>query len=216
MGELQAARADEARDGTVYVVSYLEVMPRSASEAAALLQQYREASGTEDGYERLEVLQQSGRPDHFAVVELWRDQRAFEAHTVAAHSRHFREALRSLWVSPYDERPHTHLASGPMRAAHAPGGINVVTHVDTIPSAKDDAIVLLKQLVSASCDDDGGVCFEVLQQRSRQNHFSVVEVWRDQQAFEAHAMATHTRQFREQFQPMSGSLYDERLYQALD
>ena len=29
-------------------------------------------------------------------------------------------------------------------------------------------------------------------------------------------MAAHTRQFREQFQPMSGSLYDERLYQALD
>jgi hypothetical protein len=29
-------------------------------------------------------------------------------------------------------------------------------------------------------------------------------------------MAAHTRQFRQQFQPMSGSLYDERLYQALD
>jgi hypothetical protein len=29
-------------------------------------------------------------------------------------------------------------------------------------------------------------------------------------------MAAHTRQFRDKFQPMSGSLYDERLYKALD
>jgi quinol monooxygenase YgiN len=60
------------------------------------------------------------------------------------------------------------------------------------------------------------VRLEVLQQRDRAGHFAVVELWQDQEAFEAHAMAAHTRQFREQFQPLSGSLYDERLYQALD
>ena len=74
---------------------------------------------------------------------------------------------------------------------------------------------LLKQLAEVSRNDDGGVGFEVLQQRSRQNHFTIVEIWQNQQTFEAHAMAAHTRQFREQFQPLSGSLYDERLYQAL-
>ena len=46
--------------------------------------------------------------------------------------------------------------------------------------------------------------------------FTLVEIGQDQQALEAHAMAAHTRQFREQFQPLSGSLYDERLYKALD
>jgi|SRR5687768_15941476 quinol monooxygenase YgiN len=216
MGESQAARADEARDAAVYVVSYLETMPRSTSEAASLLRQYREASRTDEGHVRLEVLQQRGRPDHFAVVELWQDQQASEAHGMATHTRHFRETLRPLCVSPYDERPHTYLASGPMRAAHARGGIYVVTHADAIPPAKDGAIALLKQLVESSHSDDGCWRFEVLQQRSRQNHFSVVELWRDQQAFEAHVIAAQTRQFREQFQPMTGSLYDERLYQALD
>lgn len=29
-------------------------------------------------------------------------------------------------------------------------------------------------------------------------------------------MAAHTRRFREQFQPLTGSLYDERLYRTLD
>ena len=35
-------------------------------------------------------------------------------------------------------------------------------------------------------------------------------------AFDAHGMAAHTRQFRDQLAPMSGSLYDERLYLALN
>jgi quinol monooxygenase YgiN len=75
---------------------------------------------------------------------------------------------------------------------------------------------LLKQLAEASRTDDGSVRFEVLQQGSRQNHFTLVEIWQDQQAFEAHVMAAHTKQFREKFQPLTGSLYDERLYRALD
>jgi quinol monooxygenase YgiN len=91
-----------------------------------------------------------------------------------------------------------------------------VTHADAIPPAKDDAMVLLEQLAEVSRHDDGVRRFEVLQQRSRLNHFTIVEIWQDQKALEAHVMAAHTRQFRQQFQPMSGSLYDERLYQALD
>ena len=85
----------------------------------------------------------------------------------------------------------------------------------TLP-AKDDAIALLKLLAEASRTEDGNVRFEILQQRSRQNHCTLVEIWQDQKAHDAHAMATHTRQYREKFQPLSGSLYDERLYKALD
>jgi quinol monooxygenase YgiN len=216
MGEQQTARADEARDAAVYVVAYLEVRPPSTGEAAAVLRQYRAASRTDAGHGRLEVLQQSGRPDHFALVELWQNQKAFEAHAMAAHTRQCHEALRPLRVSPYDERPHTALVTGPPRAIGIPGATYVVTHADAIPPAKDDAIAVLKQLAAASRGEDGALHFEVLQQRSRQNHFTIVELWQDQKALEAHAMAAHTRQFREQFQPMSGSLYDERLYHALD
>jgi quinol monooxygenase YgiN len=216
MGEQQTAHADDARDAAVYVVSYLEVMPPSKDEAAALLRQYRESSRTEEGHVRLEVLQQSGRPDHFAIVELWQDQQAFEAHTMAAHTKRFHEQLRPLRISPCDERPHHGLALGSTLAARAEGAIYVLTHADAIPPAKDEAVVLLKQLAEVSRTDDGSVRFEVLQQGSRQNHFTVVEIWQDQQAFEAHAMAAHTKRFREKFQPLTGSLYDERLYQALD
>jgi quinol monooxygenase YgiN len=56
----------------------------------------------------------------------------------------------------------------------------------------------------------------VVQQTNRPNHFTVVEVWRDRAAFDAHGMAAHTRRFREQLAPMSGALYDERLYAILN
>jgi quinol monooxygenase YgiN len=84
LGFALAGRADEASEAVVYVVSYIEVMPPSTGEAITLFRQYREASRKESGNMRLEVLQQSGRPDHFALVEVWKDQQTFEAHGRAA------------------------------------------------------------------------------------------------------------------------------------
>jgi quinol monooxygenase YgiN len=215
MGEQQIARTDETTDPAVYVVAYVEVRPAAATEAAALLRQYGEASRADAGLMGLEVLQQCGRPDHFAIVESWQDQHSFEAHGGAAHMRAMHEGLETLRRSPYDERLHQGFALGAAPPARVAGAIHAVTHADAIPPAKDDAMVLLKRLAEMSRHDDGSVRFDVLQQRSRPNHFTVVEVWRDQNALDAHVIAAHTRQFREQFQPMSGSLYDERLYQAL-
>ena len=104
LGFAQAARADEASDAAVYVVSYVEVMPPSTGEAAALLRQYREASRKDAGNVRLDVLQQSGRPHHFALVEMWQDQQALEAHAMAAHTRQFRDKFQPMSGSLYDER----------------------------------------------------------------------------------------------------------------
>jgi quinol monooxygenase YgiN len=94
--------------------------------------------------------------------------------------------------------------------------VYVLTHADAIPPAKDEALMLLQQLAETSRQEAGNVRFEVLQQSNRQNHCTLVEIWQDQQALAAHAMAAHTRHFRDRFQPMSGSLYDERLYKVLD
>jgi quinol monooxygenase YgiN len=216
LGFAQAARADEASDAAVYMVTYVEVMPSSEGEAMALLRQYRETSHTEEGNVRLEVLQQSGRPDHFVLLEVWKDQKAFDAHGAATHTTQWRDKLQPLRVSPFDERLHKGLAIGSTLAAHAAGATYVVTHADAVPPSKDAALVLLKQLAETSRHDDGNVRFEVLQQSSRQNHCTIVEIWQNQQALDAHVRAVHTRQFREKFQPLSGSLYDERLYKALD
>src|SRR5215510_15379457 len=74
LGLAYAARADEASDAAVYMVSYVEVMPSSQGEIIALLRQYREASRKEEGNVRLEVLQQNGRSGHFVLLEMWKEQ----------------------------------------------------------------------------------------------------------------------------------------------
>ena len=112
MGEQQAERTEDTSDAAVYVVAYVEVMPASATEAAVLLRQYGEASRTDAGLVGLEVLQQCARPDHFAIVETWQDQKAFDAHGSAAHTRAMHERLQTLHSSPYDERLHQGFAVG--------------------------------------------------------------------------------------------------------
>lgn len=126
--------------------------------------------------------------------------------------------MQPLSVSPYDERLHKALAVGSVPAPRAPGTTYVLTHADAAGGgpARDEAIALLTQLADTSRKDDGNVGFEVLQQSSRLNHSTIVETWKDQQAFERHRLTAHTRQFRDKFQPLSGALYDERVYKSLE
>jgi quinol monooxygenase YgiN len=199
-------RADETG---IFIVSYVEVAPAATEQAAALLRALSQASGNDSGSRRFEVLQRLDRPHHFAILEAWTDQKAQEAHAATEHVQRFRAALAPLSTAPYDERPHGGLVVGQGVGA---GGIYAVTHVDFIPPRKDDGIAALKALVEPSRAEAGNVRFDVLQQSSRPNHLTLVEVWKDKAALEAHAVTPHMKAFREKLLPMSGSLFDERIY----
>jgi quinol monooxygenase YgiN len=94
--------------------------------------------------------------------------------------------------------------------------IYVVTHVDIIPPKAADGTKLVQQYVVDSRKDPGLVRVEAGSEISRGNHISIVEVWQNQKAFDEHVAAAHTRQFRQQIDPMLGSPYDERLHQSLE
>jgi len=68
------------------------------------------------------------------------------------------------------------------------------------------------QYVLESRKDKGAVRVEAYIQVSRINHLTLVEVWENRQALEAHEAAAHTKKFREQIDPLLGSPYDERLH----
>jgi quinol monooxygenase YgiN len=206
-----------AQDTSAHVVSYIEVAPAAKEQAAALMREHAEMSRKEAGATRFEILQRIDRPHHFAVLETWKDQGAQAAHAAAAHTKAFRDKLQAIASAPYDERPHTGLAAAPVSDAGMPqGAIYAVTHVDFIPPKKDEGIAALKDLVAPSRQGAGNVRFDVLQQTSRQNHLTVVEIWRDLAALDGHAVASHTKKFRDQLLPMSGSLFDERLYRVIN
>jgi quinol monooxygenase YgiN len=70
-------------------------------------------------------------------------------------------------------------------------------------------------LAEASRQEHGCLRFDVLQHTLRANHFTVIEIWDNQKALDAHAAALHTKQYRDRLQPISGSPLDERVYKAV-
>jgi quinol monooxygenase YgiN len=203
-------------EGTIYSVTYVEVMPRSTADGLALLRRYRQAARQEDGNLRCEVVSRIGQPHQFAILEVWKDQKAFEAHAKAPNTTQSREKIQAIRNAPIDERVHVGVSVGPVPAGSAGDAIYVVTHVDVIPPRKDDGLAAVKQLGEDSRAAAGNVRFEVVQQTNRPNHFTVVEVWRNAKAVEAHSMAEATRQFRDKLGPLSGALYDERMYKTVE
>ena len=205
-----------------YVVSYIEAAPAAKDQAADMLRRLANLSRREAGSIRFEVLQRIGYPDQFAVLEVWDNVKAQEAHGGAAHVQLFREKVKPLLRAPYDERPHIPLSVGTADAAGAKGGkgakgaIYAVTHVDVIPKGKDEGTEAVKQLSTASRKEPNALRFDSLTQTSRPNHMTLVEMWKDQKAVTAHSAADHTKQFRDKLGPLSGALFDERFYRALD
>ena len=205
--------ADAPADTAFYAVSYVEVMPLPRTTAIAAFRQLRDASRKQEGSVRLELFEQMGRPGHFAIIETWRDQKAFDAREAAAQKQ-FLDTLRPIRVSDYDQRPYKTLTVGSAPPAANSQAISVVTHVDTV--AAPQAPVLLKRLAEASRREDGNVRFDVVQHTMRANHFTVIETWQSQKALDAHAAAAHTKQYRDELQPMTGSPLDERVYKAVE
>jgi quinol monooxygenase YgiN len=201
--------------GHVHAVIYVEVLPTAAAAGVAELTRYRGATRGLDGSLRCEVLQRIGQPHQLVVLEVWRDPPAFEARGTDASARQMRERIAAIRAAPTDERVHGALSVGPFAAAPR-GAVHVVTHVDVIPPRKDDGVAALKRLGEAGRTAPGNRRFEVVQQANRPNHFTVVEAWTEARAAEAHLMAPATREFRDALASMTGALYDERMYTAVD
>jgi quinol monooxygenase YgiN len=206
------ARPDTTADTAFHAVSYVEVIASSAATATAALKRYRDASRMQDGYVRVDLFEQLGRPGHFAIVETWRDQKAFDAR--AAVQKALRDALQPIRVSDYDQRSYKTLTIGATPPAANSRAISVVSHVDVTPDPR--VAVMLKRLAEASRQDEGNVRFDVVQHMMRANHFTVIETWQNQKAFDAHVAAAHTKQYRDELQPMTGSPLDERVYKAIE
>jgi quinol monooxygenase YgiN len=204
-----------AQGSAVYLATYVDVLPNAAVSGAALLKRYRDASRKEAGNLRFDVLQEIARPDRFAILEVWKDKAALDDHDKATTKLHFRDSLKAIQSAPYDERVGSGIYVMSTKSESRTGIIYVLTHVDVMPAYKDDCLELLKAMSIDTAKDHGNIGYEVLQQDKRPNHFTVVEEWTNRKGLDAHAMAAHTRSFRERLSPMAGALYDERFYKEL-
>lgn len=210
----KAQPTNSPTEGAVFAVGYVETQAKQAEAGRAALAQYRRTMQAKPGCLGVELFAQTDRPGHFAVVETWRDQAAFDGGARDAAKRELMAALEPIRVSDYDERPYKPLTLAPAKTAAAEArNAFVVAHVDVAPNTQ--APMLLQQLAEASRQEPGNLRFNVLQHAMRGNHFTVFEQWRDQDALDAHVAAAHARAYRDALQPLTGSPLDERVYTAI-
>ena len=169
----------------IHVATYVEVAAASAKDGAAAADAIprREPQGERQHARRSRARDRPPEPLRRAgdLEGPGRVRRARQVRGTTA----FRDKLKTIHGGPYDERIHNSLNVGPNDAAGAKGAIIVVSHVDVPPPRKDECIAALNPLADASRKGGGNQRFEVVQQTSRPNHFTVVEAWKDKKAYDA-------------------------------
>jgi quinol monooxygenase YgiN len=209
----QAALAQDAAQ-PVYIVTYMEVAPDSASEARQLILAYANDARKASGAVQVDALQRISDPGHFALIEQWQSQVAKQAFAATDPVTKFRAGLNPLQSAAYDERIHAALSVGPSTPASG-DPVVILTHVDVVPTQVEPGTAKVKSFVEQGRSAKGNRRFDDVVQLTRKNHFTVIESW-DSLADKNAWISTKTaRAFREELQPMSGALYDERTYKML-
>src|SRR5262245_35412697 len=135
------------------VITYVDFQPEFMDEAIALLRNYREFSRDADGNLETTVVQEAGRPNRFAVVEIWKDESSFQAHERAPTVTEFRSRLQRIHNSPYDQRVHQDFAVASVSESSNSDSVWVITHVDVPPPRREETEVQLKRLAEESRTD---------------------------------------------------------------
>jgi quinol monooxygenase YgiN len=201
-------------DLPTYVVTYIEAAPKAASEARELIVARCASARKAAGLAQVEAFARAGYPSQFAMLERWQTGKAKDDFAESEEAKTFLARLSPLMVAGYDERIHVPLTTGASMPAPA-DAVVALTHVDLIPTFKDAGVDKVKAFAEQSRGTSGNLRFDVLTQASRTNHMTVVESWSTAAAKDAHVAEPFVRSFRETLIPMSGSLYDERVYRPL-
>jgi len=90
--------------------------------------------------------------------------------------------------------------------------VTVVAHLDVARTGLDNALVYLRDYIATSEQQPGAMRIELLRQVTNSNHFTLVEVWANDQAYEAHIASAPVRAFHAKLDPLLGSPHDERLF----
>ena len=101
---LMGAPAHADGFGDVVVVTHVDVDPQNVDLAKTFLLPFVEQSRTDPGVVSFTLITQDPTTNHFQLIEVFRDMRAFDAHVSADHTITFRTTLQPLLGAPYDER----------------------------------------------------------------------------------------------------------------
>src|SRR5215813_10836510 len=204
----QSARADVQQ----YVVVYIELTPGSEAHGERILDQLAVAAFTA-GALRFDVDKEVQRSNFYVLIETWSNQATYSAFLNSSITQTLLTQLAKHLIAPPDERDGTLIQAGKATAARAHGGeIEVVTHIDVIPTFLAQAQPLIQQFVTDSANDPGVKEFLLVSWLNITNHFQLIERYDTKRAFDLHVSAQHSVNFRNAMQPFIGAPYDERVY----
>jgi quinol monooxygenase YgiN len=204
----------QSADQPTFVVTYIEAAPKAASEARELIVARCAGVRKAPGLTQIEAFARTGYSSQFAMIEQWQSAKAREDYAASDDAKNFLGKLSPLMVAGYDERIHIPLTVGASKPL-ASDAVVALTHVDLIPTFKDTGVPKVKELAEQSRGTSGNLRFDVLTQANRANHMTVVESWSTMAAKDTRIAEPFVKSFRETLMPMSGSLYDERVYNPL-
>jgi quinol monooxygenase YgiN len=216
-----AAAGRQITKPATYDLIYIEVAPRDIAKAITFLRA-EEVAGRE-GMGNLGFLMLQRYPDinQFLIVGLWTDHASLVAYQNSVSTKQFLAALRPMMIAPYDERPNidflTNSARDQATLTVAPKNtLFVLAHVDVDPEDKAAGVRAIQALFLESQNEPDNFAFDVLNQSSRTNHFTLFEAWQSQTTFTAYKEQKLVRSFRNALLPIMGSIYEERLYRPID
>ena len=89
---------------TVVVVTHLDIIPDFAAQAQPLIEQFVVDSRNDPGVKRFTMISWTPTTNHFQLIEVFRDMKAFDQHVSAEHTIEFRDQLQPFIGAPNDER----------------------------------------------------------------------------------------------------------------
>ena len=204
----QLARADVQQ----YVVVYIELAPGSQASGERILDQLAQVAFTA-GARRFDVDKEVQRSNCYVLIETWNDQATYTAFLSSSITQASFAQLAPFLIAPLDERDGTLIQAGKTAGAPAHGGeIEVVTHIDVIPTFLSQAQPLILKFVVDSASDPGVREFLLVSWDGITNHFQLIERYATPRSFDLHVSSQHTVTFRNSLQPFIGAPYDERAY----
>ena len=87
----------------VYVAAHVDVTVEHTAQALAAIRTYVAAARREPSALRVEAMEEL-RPNHFDLIEVWRDKAAYQAHAVSPTAIRFHDVIAPWRGSPFEER----------------------------------------------------------------------------------------------------------------
>jgi quinol monooxygenase YgiN len=97
-------RSNHAKARQIFVITHVDVDPQFVGQAQPLLDTFVNDSLNDAGVQTFALLSQTPTTNHFQLVEVFANLKAFDAHVSAQHTVDFRTNIDPLLGAPYDER----------------------------------------------------------------------------------------------------------------